>query len=186
MSFSDKFWESLTNKEGRTNRNVSICYKHIPLDCLTIVLSGGIKVPTEPPSVFGRPRSVFLARLYQNCRVNQKRKTLHQKPVQNRLHWQMSPKTTIDTFYGLVWYCNRFTLKNCVKNSAPGVIKILKFNKRFPPDIEYSLLIQDSFHVNAYRGQTKVACKDLINGFHSYPILPGFSPSWYLFIALIR
>ena len=57
---------------------------------------------------------------------------------------------TLDTFDGLVRSSIKFTLKNCVDNSAPRAIKIFKFNKRFPPNIEYSLLILDSFHCCYY------------------------------------
>lgn len=62
-----------------------------------------------------------------------------------------------DTFDGLMQYCYKFTPKNCIDNSASGGAQILKFKERFPPEIEYSLLIHDSFQVGAYRGHTKVA-----------------------------
>ena len=57
------------------------------------------------------------------------------------------------------------TPRNCVNNSALESITILKFYERFPSDIEHSLLIRNSFKVDVYRGHTKVATQDLINGF---------------------
>ena len=62
----------------------------------------------------------------------------------------------IDTLNGIVRYCNTFTPKNCVDNSAPGTINILKFNGSFPPGIELSSLIRDSFQGDTYGGHTKV------------------------------
>ena len=70
-----------------------------------------------------------------------------------------------DKFDAIMRYCNKFTPKNCVDNSAPRGIKILKFNERFPPEIEYSSLICDDFQVSTYNGHTKVTTRDLINGF---------------------
>ena len=62
----------------------------------------------------------------------------------------------IDTLNGIVRYCNTFTPKNCVDNSAPGAMIVLKFNGGFPPGIEHSSLIRDSFQGNTYGGHTKV------------------------------
>ena len=49
---------------------------------------------------------------------------------------------TLDTFDGLVRSSIKFTLKNCVDNSARRAIKIFKLSKR--------LLILDSFHCRYY------------------------------------
>lgn len=62
-------------------------------------------------------------------------------------------------------YCNKFTPKNCVNNSAHRALEILKFNKTFPADIEYSLLVFDSFQVDTYCWHAKLATRDLINRF---------------------
>ena len=160
-----KRWE-MKDKEGRLSRNVGVCYKHFPLNCPAKILPGGTKLPTEPPWHLVVNRHPYLARPHQNSYVNQKTK------YQIRSLCKMGGlksvvEDTVDTFYTIVWCCNKFTPANCVGNSVPGTMKILKFKERFPTDREYSLLIHDSFQVNASCGHTKVATLDLTNGFTS-------------------
>ena len=50
--------------------------------------------------------------------------------------------------------------------SNPTSIKIVKLNG-FPPEVEYSLLIKDDFHVEVYWRHMNVLTRDLINGFSS-------------------
>ena len=61
--------------------------------------------------------------------------------------------------------------------SNPTSIKIVKLNG-FPPEVEYSLLLMDDFHmddfhVEAYQRHMKVLTRDLINGFSSGEVPPN-------------
>ena len=69
---------------------------------------------------------------------------------------------SIESFCDLQRYCVKFSPEHLVDVSNPTAIKILQLNG-FPPEVEFSLNIQDDFHVEAYRRHRKVPTRDLIN-----------------------
>ena len=127
--FANKFQGSLTNKEGRINRNVG-----------------------DVTNIFPRTVQQSFSQMEQRYRQRHRQYLVvhghfylaksNQTPGVESTALKNVTEDTLDTFDGLVRSSIKFTLENCVDNSAPRAIKIFKLNKR--------LLILDSFHCRYY------------------------------------
>ena len=67
----------------------------------------------------------------------------------------------------MVDYCQKkFTPELLVDTSVEKVLRLVKLTAASPPSVEFSIVISDDYHVEAYKGTQKVAIRDLVEGFH--------------------
>ena len=71
---------------------------------------------------------------------------------------------TIDSWENFVKYCGKFSPDLIVDSSDSSCVRIFKMSG-MPPEVEFSILVKNSFHVDAYRGKSKIPIRDLVNGF---------------------
>ena len=161
----NKLHAKLKNADGTIKKTVGVCFKHFRDDCPTKVQRGGSHVPTEAPTIFGNTEPSLFTQTTPNVSRNPEKRNV---TADARASTSTSDDPDIvKNFTELVEYCKKFTPVRLLDVSEPSVIKIFKLNDKFPPDVVYSLLIRENFHVEAYRGHMKVKTRDLINKFSS-------------------
>ena len=155
---------SSKNIDGTFKSHVVVCYKHFPSNIWTKNQPGGFKVPMEAPSIFGSTKPSLFPQTTPAPRNPEVRNVT--SDVRNeRSQKKLADADVFVEFDEIIRYCNKFSPQLYVDHSTAGTVKIFKMNDDFPPKLIYSLLINDEFNVQAYRGHKKVATKDIIGGF---------------------
>ena len=136
-------------------KNIGICNKHFPLDCPRVIKKpGGSLVPTVPPSIFGTTKTSLFVQTTSSPRIAI---TAESRRLRTQIRELEVDK--INSFSQIHDYCLKFSPEHAVIRESQ-VTKIIKLNG-WPPEVEYSVLISEDYHVIAYRKHFKVDTRDL-------------------------
>ena len=70
----------------------------------------------------------------------------------------------IDSFNQVYDYCLKFSPEHVVIRES-YVVKIVKLNSGWPPEVDYSILLKENLQVEAHRKHLRKGIRDLVNGF---------------------
>ena len=156
-----KRWlESLPNVPTlEISDHVGICAKHFPPDSPTR--------PTVPPYLFGNTNPLFFAQTLNSTPRNVDQRNVSASSRSENTRKLEEELDKIDSWSSMVDYCQKkFTPELLVDTSVEKVLRLVKLTAASPPSVEFSIVISDDYHVEAYKGTQKVAIRDLVEGFH--------------------
>ena len=132
-----------------------------------MILPGGSSRPAVPPSLFGATSPLFFAQTLQSTprHVDERNvSTDARSEYARKLEDEMDK---IESWNSMVDYCQKkFTPQLLVDTSVEKVLRLVKLTTTSPPSVEFSVIITENYHVEAYKGKQKVPIRDLVEGFH--------------------
>ena len=161
-----KRWlDSLPNVPQEITEHVGICSNHFPQDCPTVSLPGGALRPSQPPSMFGTTNPLLCPQT-----LNSTPRNVDARNVSAETRYENARKLEveldrIDSWENMVNYCLKFSPDLLVDTSSYSVLRVVKLTSESPPSVEFSVIIDRNYHVEAYKGTNKVSIRDLVEGF---------------------
>ena len=149
----------------KISKTVGICAKHWHPDVEKVKVQGGASRPIEPPSIFKEcdvkkisPRNPTSRSVTAEARKENEDVS---KSTAQKLEVIFD---TVDSWDEFVQYAYKFSPELIIDSSDPDSLRLFKITG-MPPEVEFSVMINNDYHVEAYRGNHKVPVRDLINGF---------------------
>ena len=136
-------WLSALPVQTEITSESLICSKHWPPHVRAVKIQGGHSRPTEPPSIFTQDS---LDKSLQNAprdgrMIASENRKLNAKQLEKELD-------IIDSWENLLKYVDKFADNLVMDKSDYTCIRLFKLSG-MPPDVQYSILVKNNFHVEA-------------------------------------
>ena len=121
-------------------------------------------IPTVPPFIFGETNRTYFAQSLVSPSRNIEGRNLTSESRALCAEVHAKEMDTIKCWNSLVKYCCKFSgefLVDCSDSKRISIFKLIGT----PPVVEHTVFISDNFHVEAYRRQSKILTRDIINAF---------------------
>ena len=148
----------------KISKTIGICSKHWSPDCPMKKARGRFLIPTVPPSKFGETNRTYFTQSLVSPSRNIEGRNLTSESRALCAEVLAKEMDTIKCWDSLVKYCCKFSGEFLIHGSDSKRISIFKLIGTHPV-VEHSVFISDNFHVEAYRRQSKIPTRDIINGF---------------------
>ena len=148
-----------------STQHIGICDKHWPPNREFEIVQGGVEKPIHPPTEFGSTPSTFSQQSSSTTARNTAERGVtageRRKSSGEAAKDAAKDADRINSWEALVTYCSSLDL---IFTSDDTSIRLCKLSDSFPPDVLFSIQIDGSFNVKAFRGSALISL---------YPILRG-------------
>ena len=149
------------HSHSQSQKNTAVCIKHWSPNYETRAKKGHL-VPVNPPSMFSLPTS-FLRQTTTPVSRNVQSRNVDAAP-RRKLYETRNEKPDPDlitSWDSLAAFCDQLGMDLIKKEDR----MILTEVHGDPPKFTFSLTLFRDLTISSYRGNTKISCNDLINGF---------------------
>ena len=141
-------------------QDIGLCDKHWPSDRETEIVQGGVEKPIHPPTLFGNTPSTFSQQSSSTIARDTVKRGVTAKERRKSSEQAVKDADRIKSWESLVTYCSAL---NLIFTSDDTSIRLCKLSNSFPPDVVFSIQIDNSYHVTAFRGSTLISLYSILS-----------------------